>query len=61
MVRIIVGTLVEIAFGRMDADAIPGIIEARSRALAGMTAPPDGLYLNQVEYEKNPDPASDIP
>ena len=61
MVRIIVGTLVEVAFGRMRAEEIPGIIEAKSRTLAGMTAPPDGLYLNRVEYDKNPDPASMIP
>ena len=57
MVRIIVGTLIEVAFGRMDADEIPGILEAKSRALAGMTAPPDGLYLNRVEYDKNPEPS----
>lgn len=57
MVRIIVGTLMEVAAGRMEADAIPAILKAKSRALAGMTAPPDGLYLNRVDYDKNPDPA----
>ena len=55
MVRIIVGSLIEVAFGRMEPEEIPGILEAKSRALLGMTAPPDGLYLNKVDYDKNPE------
>ena len=50
MVRIIVGTLTDVAFGRKEPDDIKYIIEAKNRALAGMTAPPDGLYLNKVNY-----------
>ena len=50
MVRIIVGTLVEVAFGRIPVDAISDIIESKSRKRAGMTAPASGLYLNQVNY-----------
>ena len=50
MVRIIVGTLVEVAYGRFTPDDIPGIIESCSRKKAGMTAPADGLYLNRVFY-----------
>ena len=50
MVRIIVGTLCEVAFGRFTPQSIADIIEAKNRLLAGMTAPPDGLYLNRVEY-----------
>jgi len=50
MVRIIVGTLVEVAFGRLEPDAIPAIIASRDRSLAGPTAPAEGLYLNSVEY-----------
>ena len=50
MVRIIVGTLVEVAFGRITVDAISDIIESKSRKRAGMTAPACGLYLNQVNY-----------
>ena len=57
MVRIIVGTLMEVAAGRMRPDEIPNILESKTRSLAGMTAPPDGLYLNRVEYDKNPDPS----
>jgi tRNA pseudouridine38-40 synthase len=56
MVRIIVGTLTEVAFGRISAEDICFIIESKNRALAGMTAPADGLYLNRVFYklEKQP-------
>ena len=50
MVRIIVGTLIEVAFGRIPAESMPDIISSRSRSRAGMTAPPDGLYLNRVTY-----------
>ncbi len=50
MVRIIVGTLVEVAFGRILPEDVPGIIASLDRKRAGMTAPPDGLYLNKVIY-----------
>ncbi len=50
MVRIIVGTLLEIAYGRFSPEDVPDIIESRDRARAGMTAPPFGLYLNRVNY-----------
>lgn len=50
MVRIIVGTLVDVAYGRIPPSEMKDIIEAKSRAMAGMTAPPDGLYLNKVFY-----------
>lgn len=50
MVRIIVGTLIEVGVGRMKADAIPGIIAARDRAAAGPTAPARGLCLVEVRY-----------
>ena len=50
MVRIIVGTLVEVAHGRISPDEIGEIIESRDRSRAGMTAPPQGLYLNRVTY-----------
>lgn len=50
MVRIIVGTLVEVAFNRFSPDDIPAIIESGDRLRAGMCAPADGLYLDSVEY-----------
>lgn len=50
MVRIIVGTLVETAFGRFAPEDMPEIIASRDRSRAGMTAPAEGLYLNSVKY-----------
>ena len=50
MVRIIVGTLVECAYGRFTPNEIKEILKAKDRTKAGMTAPPDGLYLNCVKY-----------
>lgn len=50
MVRIIVGTLIEVAYDRLPPDGITDVIESHDRKKAGMTAPPDGLYLNKVSY-----------
>jgi tRNA pseudouridine38-40 synthase len=50
MVRIIVGTLIEVAYGRISPDEIAEIIESHDRKKAGMTAPAEGLYLNRVTY-----------
>ena len=50
MVRIITGTLAEVAFGRFEPKYIKDIIDSKDRALAGMTAPACGLYLNRVDY-----------
>ena len=50
MVRIFVGTLVDVGYGRISADDIVRITEARDRSQAGSTAPPHGLFLNKVVY-----------
>jgi len=50
MVRIIVGSLVEIGRGRQPVEWITGAIASRTRATAGPTAPPDGLFLMRVDY-----------
>ena len=50
MVRIIVGTLTEVAFGRIKPRDIEGIINSKNRTNAGPTAPACGLYLNSVNY-----------
>ncbi|MCH5191396.1 MAG: tRNA pseudouridine(38-40) synthase TruA [Oscillospiraceae bacterium] len=50
MVRIIVGTLLEIQQGKIEKDKIPFIIESKKRENAGATAPACGLYLNKVIY-----------
>ena len=50
MVRIIVGSLVEIGRGRQPVDWIDRVIASRDRTSAGPTAPPHGLFLVRVEY-----------
>ncbi len=50
MVRIIVGTAVEASDGRISPSAIDTILSSGDRSLAGITAPPQGLYLNKVFY-----------
>lgn len=51
MVRIIVGTLLAVARGKISPDDIPMITEAHDRSHAGITVCADGLYLNYVEYD----------
>ena len=51
MVRIFVGTLVEVAYGRLQPEDIPKITNAKDRRIAGPTAPAHGLYLNRVVYK----------
>lgn len=48
MVRIMTGTLLYIAEGKIKQGAIPEIIKEKNRAAAGITVPPDGLYLSKV-------------
>ncbi len=48
MVRIIVGTLVDIGRGRYDVGRVSELLARPDRTLAGMTAPPHGLYLDEV-------------
>lgn len=50
MVRIIVGTLVEVGRGRRTEADVKAILESRDRRRAGFTAPAHGLYLEHVSY-----------
>lgn len=50
MVRCLAGTLVDVGRGRFHPDDIPRLLDARQRALAGVTAPPEGLTLEEVYY-----------
>lgn len=50
MIRIIVGTLLDVSEGKIHPDSIPDIIAAKDRLRAGRTAMAHGLYLNKVYY-----------
>ncbi|MDR1496148.1 MAG: tRNA pseudouridine(38-40) synthase TruA [Clostridiales Family XIII bacterium] len=50
MVRIIVGTLVEVGLGSREPGSVTAALESRDRANAGHTAPAGGLYLERVYY-----------
>lgn len=50
MVRIMAGTLLYVSSGKIKCDDIPEIIKNKDRTKAGITAVPDGLYLNKVYY-----------
>jgi tRNA pseudouridine38-40 synthase len=55
MVRILTGTIVEYASGRLEAGVIREALQGRQgRRALGQTAPPQGLYLRRVEYPEDP-------
>ena len=53
MVRIIVGTLVDVGLGKKSPTVIPQILDSQDRKNAGPTAPPYGLYVLEVCYPSN--------
>lgn len=52
MVRIIVGTLIDVGRGRLSVEDVREALNKADRAYSGHTAPPDGLYLMSVNYPK---------
>ena len=50
MVRVLVGTMLEVASGRRTPDAFAALLAGRPRSAAGATAPPRGLALVGVGY-----------
>lgn len=52
MVRIMVGTLLDVQCGKIAVGSIPQILSSRDRTRAGATAPAHGLYLHKVYYEE---------
>jgi tRNA pseudouridine38-40 synthase len=53
MVRILVGTLVEVGLGKRDAVSIKTTLKGLDRTQAGRTAPPGGLYQLAVHYPRD--------
>lgn len=50
MVRKIVGTLIDVGLGKIEANAVPNIIDSGNRNETGRMAEPWGLYLEKIEY-----------
>ena len=50
MVRIMVGTLIFISEGKIASGELRDVILSKNRIRAGRTAPPQGLYLNKINY-----------
>ena len=51
MIRIMVGTMVQVAGGRLPRDAISSALKICDRKAAGITAPPQGLTLVQIAFD----------
>lgn len=54
MVRILVGTLLEVGYGRIRPEEMSEILEKKDRRVAGPTAPGKGLMLVAYEFAENP-------
>jgi tRNA pseudouridine38-40 synthase len=50
MVRMIAGSLVQVALGRKDGDWLKGLLEMSGKEKTHHTAPAEGLYLVRVLY-----------
>ena len=61
MVRVIVGTLVEVGHGKRRAEAMATTLAAKDRGAAGITAPAHGLYLMRGDYANDAGPADPAP
>ena len=53
MVRAIVGTMINIGLGKINADALHDIIRSKSRSMAGFSAPAEGLFLVDIVYPES--------
>ncbi|WP_069876119.1 tRNA pseudouridine(38-40) synthase TruA [Fusibacter sp. 3D3] len=53
MIRIIMGSLIQVGDHKIEPDEIRAIIESKERSRARYTAPANGLYLIHVEYAPN--------
>ena len=53
MVRILMGSLIEVGQHKMTVDDIENVLQNKIRANAGITSPPHGLFLEKVHYDNN--------
>ncbi|MBQ1973214.1 MAG: tRNA pseudouridine(38-40) synthase TruA [Paraprevotella sp.] len=53
MVRAVVGTLMEVGRGKMDADGVRAVIEGKNRCKAGESMPGNALFLVDVTYPED--------
>lgn len=51
MVRILMGTLLEVGMGKRRPEDMEALLESRDREQAGFTAPAQGLFLDYVSYD----------
>ena len=51
MVRIMAGTLIEVGTGDREPEEVKEVFRTKNREKAGMTLPPQGLFLDEVFYE----------
>lgn len=51
MVRSLVGTLLDVGHGKLDLDGFIRIVEAKDRGMAGQSAPAQGLFLVDIDYD----------
>lgn len=55
MVRLIVGTLIEVGLGKMSKEDIIDLLTRSDRSISPYKAPPEGLYLAHVQYGEHED------
>ena len=53
MVRSIVGTLIDVGCGKINASEVKNILEKKSRCEAGVSVPAKALFLTQINYPEN--------
>ncbi len=53
MVRSVVGTMIEVGKQKINIAAFRSIIEGKNRSLAGLSVPPQGLELYDIQYPAN--------